>query len=82
MPEAQTGTTHYHAHCTDRTSRQRSYNERVDCLLCNKAMIYDLWDGSFDQCKVLWLGWLSCSSTATLHRYIQIQYNTIQVNSI
>ena len=31
--------------CTVRTSRRRSYNQRVGCLQCSMAMIYDLRDG-------------------------------------
>ncbi len=34
------------------TSRQRSYYQRVGCLLGSMAWIYDLWDGSLDKHKV------------------------------
>ncbi len=77
---------------TVRTSRQRSCNQRVKCVLCSMAMIYDLldgWiDGSVDQRKVcgsgslLWsgIGWLSSSSTAIPHRSKQY-HNTYQIHT-
>ncbi len=34
---------------TVRTSRQRSCNQGVGCLLCSIARIYDLWDGSLNK---------------------------------
>ncbi len=44
------------------------------------AVIYDLFVGSLDQQRkvrgsgsLLWLGWLSSLSTATSHKYMQIQ---------
>ena len=38
--------------CTVRNSKQRSCNQRVCCLLCIMASIYDLLDGSVDLSKV------------------------------
>ena len=38
--------------CTLRTTRQRSFNQRVSCLLGSMARIYNLWDGSLDKRKV------------------------------
>ncbi len=38
--------------CTLRTSRQRSFNQRISCLLGSMARIYKLWDGSLDKRKV------------------------------
>ncbi len=71
--------------CTVRPSRQRSCNKRFGCLLCSIARIYDIWEKSLDPRKVcgsgplLWTGWLCSSSTASPHRYMQmqIQYNNI-----
>ncbi len=36
-----TGATHYHAQL-NKSSRQRSLNQRVDCLLCSMAIIYEM----------------------------------------
>ncbi len=36
--------------CKLRTFRQRSFNQRVGCLLCSMARIYDIWDWSVNQC--------------------------------
>ncbi len=51
---------------TVRTFRQRLYNQKVGCLLCNMAMIYDLWSMGliFEQAQGAWSsplllsGWL------------------------
>ena len=65
--------------CAVRTSRQRSCNLRVGCLLCSKVKIYE-GNGSQDLRKVLgcgvllWLGWLQT---------IELQYcNTQQKRNI
>ncbi len=71
--------------CTIRTSRQRSYNQRVVCLLCSMARIYDLWDSSLDNGQsqggwsgpLLWSGWLWSSSTVTPSIIIQIHITYI-----
>ena len=62
--------------CPVWTSRQRSCNQTVGCLLCSMAKIYDLWYRSFDKHKVCGLFpfgkyGFSSSSTAKRHRYIQ-----------
>ena len=67
--------------CTVKTFRQKSCNQSAVFyyVLLLGSRIY--LDGSLDQRKVrwsgpvLWLGWLSSSSTATSQRYVQIQYN-------
>ncbi len=51
MPLPKTGATHYHAHL-GLLDFQRSYNQRVGCLLCSMARMYDLWDGSLEKRKV------------------------------
>ena len=60
--------------CTALTSRQKSCNQRVCCLLCSIARISIGW--VFGQAQgalsgpLLWSGWVSSSSTD--HRFIQI----------
>ncbi len=65
---------------TVRTSRRKSCNQRVDCLLCSMAIlgyvIYGMVLWTSARCVVCSLvvarGWLSSSSIATPLRYIQI----------
>ncbi len=66
---------------TGRTSRHRSCSQKVGCLQCSIARIYDLWDRSLEKRNVrgfsplLWSGWQSSSSTATPHRQLHIQWS-------
>ena len=46
MPWPKTGTTQYHAQLG------LPDNQRVGCLLCCMAKIYDLWDGTLDKRRV------------------------------
>ncbi len=39
--------------CTVKTCRQRSYNQRVDCLLCSMAIIYGMGLWTSARCVVL-----------------------------
>ncbi len=67
--------------CTVRTSKQRSCNKRVGCLLCSMAMIYDLWYGSLDKRKVRGLVPLLWSGAQVLphptHSYILVKSNLL-----
>ncbi len=54
--------------CSVNTCRQRLCNQRVGCLLSSISIARGAW---------VWSLVVVSSSTATPHRYMQIQYNTI-----
>ena len=71
-----------------RTSRQRSCNQRVGCLLCSMAMINELWVGLWISARcVVWSlvlvsGWLLSPSTATPHRFILINTSMFSLDML
>ncbi len=86
MPWPQTGATHLHVQ--QGLSEKGRAIKGIGCLLCSMARICDLWNGSLDQRKMfgsgplLWSRWLTSSSIATPHSYMQIQYNVKSINLV
>ena len=76
MPWPKTVATHYRAQ--KGIPDQGRTNQRVECLLFFMVRLYGLGGMVFGPAQgawsapLLWSGWLSSSSTATQHRYIQI----------
>ncbi len=57
--------------CTVRSSRQKSYNQRVGCLLYSMARIFDIWNGSLDKRNVCGLVPYCCQEMSDISVWYQ-----------